>query len=499
MKDRHIDLSTFKKTNADMVARNEQAWNSYFRETSRTLRVSNYTPEEIRTIIDEGTLSAQQQLSRAFFEKKGLYKRIILYYATLLTFDGLLIPNPSFGKKLSTSHIAKRYDMALNFLDKIPLKELFTRISVRALTDGGYYGVINTLNKDNFVLFDLPSGYCRSNFKDVYGNDIVEFDVRYFYSIVDEEQRKAALRTYPKIIADHFRKYDKGKAKSKWVILPAEIGVCFQLTEDGRPFFLNVIPATIQYDDAVDTEREKELEEIRKILVQKVPHLQDGQLLFEPDEAVEMHLGAVGMLKGNKNLSVLTTYTDVDAIVSKTSADNVNSSLEKMLQNVYSEAGASMQIFAATGTQAIIYSIKNDISLMMLLGNKYGRFVGYVLNKLFSNSNISFKYAFLPISLYTQADYAQEALKMAQSGYSFLLPAIAYGMSQSELSNIKSLENDVLKLNELLIPLASSFNQAAGNPQGTGEVGRPAKKLEEKAKKTIQNEDAIDHQGGSNE
>ena len=64
--------------------------------------------------------------------------------------------------------------------------------------------------------------------------------------------------------------------------------------------FLTVIPATIQYDDAVETERERELEEIRKIIVQKIPHLNDGQLLFEPEEAVEIHKGTVGMMKGNK-------------------------------------------------------------------------------------------------------------------------------------------------------------------------------------------------------
>jgi hypothetical protein len=37
--------------------------------------------------------------------------------------------------------------------------------------------------------------------------------------------------------------------------------------------FLSVIPATIQYDDTVDTERERDLDEIRKIIVQKIPHL----------------------------------------------------------------------------------------------------------------------------------------------------------------------------------------------------------------------------------
>jgi hypothetical protein len=36
-------------------------------------------------------------------------------------------------------------------------------------------------------------------------------------------------------------------------------------------------------------------------------------------------------MKNNKNVSVLTTYADVDAIVSKTTSDNVNNTLEKMM------------------------------------------------------------------------------------------------------------------------------------------------------------------------
>ena len=70
--------------------------------------------------------------------------------------------------------------------------------------------------------------------------------------------------------------------------------------------FSYVIPAAINYDDAVETERERDLEEIRKIIVQKIPHLTDGGLLFEPPEAAEIHKGTVGMMKGNKNVSVLS-------------------------------------------------------------------------------------------------------------------------------------------------------------------------------------------------
>jgi len=201
--------------------------------------------------------------------------------------------------------------------------------------------------------------------------------------------------------------------------------------------------------------------------------------LFEPDEALEMHAGAVGMMKGNKNISVLTTYADVDAVVSKTSSEATNTALEKSLQNVYSRASVSGQLFAPTGSQALSISITNDMSLMMILANKYSRFVTYIINFLFANSNINFKYSILPVSWYNVSQYITDTLKLAQSGYSYLLPAIAAGLSQKDLINVKKLENDALDLSILLIPLASSYTQSSG------QVGRPELPLEEKSPKTI--------------
>ena len=70
-----------------------------------------------------------------------------------------------------------------------------------------------------------------------------------------------------------------------------------------------------------------------------------------------------------------------------------------------------------------------------------------------------------------------------------MLPAVAMGLSQREIVNIKDLENDVLNLQGKLVPLSSAYTQS------NGKVGAPEKKLEDKSEKTIKNEDAIDHQG----
>ncbi len=497
---RNFDLTSFSRAKDKMIATNEMAYKGNWDSVRKMVsRVKDYTPEEIAAIIQSGSLSEQQKLSRNYFNKDGYYKQIIIYYATLLKYMGLLIPNPSYGKNLSTSHIQKRYYQALDYVECMQLPILLTNIAQRALVDGCYYGVKVETDKNHFQLIDLPSGYACSRFKDIEGNDVVEFDVSYFSTITDKAQQKSALAAYPKVIAKAFAEWDRGKRKEKWVKLPKEIGVCFPFF-DGRPLFLNVIPATLEYDEAVATERERDAEEIRKIIVQRIPHLNDGRLLFEPDEAEEIHYGTVGMMKGNKNVSVLTTYGDVSAIASNTSADRSETTLTRMEQNIYAQAGTTGQIFASTGSSSLESSLNNDLALMMYLANKFSRFITNTLNDLFANGNISFTYQIMPVSYYNYTDFADSAFKLVGSGYSALLPALAYNLSQRDLVNIKDLENDVLKLGDRLKPLQTSYTQSAADGKAPetdiDEGGRPKMKEEEKSDKTHKNEESKDKTGG---
>ena len=484
-------ISSYSKAQQKMIATSDNTYGTLGTSRARYLeRIRDYTPEKIERIITSGSLAEQQALSRNFFYKDGYYKQIIIHYATLLKYAGLLIPNPSLGKKLSTSHISKRYYNAIDYVERMNLPVFLTDCATRALIDGCYYGVIVQLDKQNFSVLDLPSGYCQTRYKDLNGDDLIEFDVSYFNSIVDLTAKEQALASYPKFIRDAYKKWQKQKSSNSWVIIPSDIGICFPFF-DGRPLFLSVIPASLEYDDAIQTEQDRDAEEIRKILVQKIPHLQDGRLLFEPDEAAEMHAGAVGMLKGNKNISVLTTYADVDAVVSKTTGESTSKTLEQIEKNIYAQAGVSGQIFSSTGSSTLDASIKNDIALMMYLANKFSRFITNSINRIYGNTNITFKYQILPVSIHNMDKFVDQSFKLSGSGYSYLLPVVALGLSQRDIVNLKELENDVLKLGEKLIPLSSSYTQSSDNS-----AGRPKLDDSEKAEKTIKNEESLDNQAG---
>jgi hypothetical protein len=177
-----------------MIATNNDSYSSS-NYTSRyfNIKYKEYTPEQIADIIDHGSLVEQQKLSRYYFNKDGFYRQIITHYATLLKYVGLLIPNPSTGKSLSTSHISKRYYNAIDFVEAMKLPVWLTNCGLRALIDGCYYGVRVETDKNQFAVLDLPAHACRSRFKDAAGNDLIEFDLTYFNTITDINDREAAL------------------------------------------------------------------------------------------------------------------------------------------------------------------------------------------------------------------------------------------------------------------------------------------------------------------
>ena len=133
---------------------------------------------------------------------------------------------------------------------------------------------------------------------------------------------------------------------------------------------------------------------------------------------------------------------------------------------------------------------------MMHLANKFAKFITNVVNDNFANSNISFKYTILPVTYQNESKYIDANYKLANSGYSLVVPALAQGLSQKDLVNLKDLENDVLRLTEKLVPPKTSFTSTGEDSEG----GRPEKDADEKKDQTIKNEESIEKsktQGGS--
>ena len=482
------NIQQFELANSSMVAASASAYQS---DTGFNFgaRTQTYSQKDAQQIIAEGGLAEKIALSNHFYNLDGVYKKIVLYYATLLNYTGIVIPHTQKPDLLSKDFVLKKYNQAVKFMDMPGWKTFCIKCAETAILEGTYYGLIKN-EKDSFTVLDLPSKYCRTRYKDKNGNNLIEFDVRFFTSISDEQVRKNTLKSYPARVRSWYTSYDNGGKDTPWVFVPVEESICISMLGD-TPLFLSIINDIYERDSRAQIEKARDVEEISKIVTVEMPHTQDGKLVFEPEEVAIMHKGLVQMLKGNANTRVLTTYGKVDSVTSKGQLGAARNTAEQMNKNIFNKAGVSGLLFGEAGSASLMYSIENDISIMMSFAEQLNLFVTNLLNRKFSNSNITFTYKILPITLYNQKDYITSTLKMANSGYSFLVPALAVGLSQSEFISLKTLENEVYDLKSIMQPLSNSFSESSDNA-ATDEGGVKAKEGDQKAETTVTKDESLD-------
>ena len=475
-------LADFKAAVQAMIATKPRSYKRVNYDRLHSDAVTEYTDEQIEDVILSGNPSEMKELSRSYFWSNGFYRRIIFYYAYLLKYAYVVIPHLRDKPNNKTK---KNYYNALDYCDNLGLKDFCGHVAVNVLVDGAYYGLI--VKKDKKVsTMDLPFDYCFSRYKGFSGLDIVEMDLSYFTTILDKKSREEMFKLYPKDVKLAYQKYISGKGP-KTIALPEGIGICFTVYEN-HPFFLDIIPTLNIFSTYRGLEVQKEENETKKILVQHIGTTKDGELLFEPAEAEVLHTGAVTMLENNLLLDVLTTYAEVKVESLSDARQTINSNLETFQNMIYAEGGVSPNLFAAKGNVSLEQSIKQDLSLMMHLGEKFTVLYSYLLNKEFSSNTLKYSFIILPISYYNESDYIDETYKLAGSGYSFILPALATGLTQKQFLDLKDLENNVLNLEEVLIPLSSQYTQPGNTGVDGKEGGSPTKKEKDKKDKTIQNE-----------
>lgn len=501
MKDKTtFTLEDFKKSVDKMIATSDS---SYSGDTSfkRTPDLLTYSKEEAEQIIASGQPEELKDLSVSFFYSSGFYRRFILYYATFLKYTPVIIPHMSGNQKsITDTKYSKRYYESLEFFNKLNFEKLCQNFTLKVMVEGAYYGILRDYGADGVGIQDLPFNYCRTRFKTPDGIDIVELNLQYFDNIRDKVLRDQCLATFPSDVKKAYNAY-KNRNEGKWHMLEPGVGIHFCLYEE-RPFMLNVIPAIIDFDEYRELEKDKDKQELKKILVQEMPITSDGELVFDPEEVQEMHRGVVGMLKKNKDIDVLTSFGDVSLEDMQDARSVITNNLEKIEKTIYSEAGVSKQVFSADGNLSLEKSIQNDMALMMYLAGSYSIWLSYVLNQHFGDNKINFTAKILPVSYYNNDEYISKTLDMAQYGYSFLVPSVALGLNQSEITDIKRLEIELLKLDVELIPLQSSHTQSNGGSSNkdeesaTGEKPNNEKGQDKKSDRTLENEQSED--GGGN-
>ena len=225
-----------------------------------------------------------------------------------------------------------------------------------------------------------------------------------------------------------------------------------------------------------------------------MPIDKNGDLIFDVDEARQLHLNAKQMLAQTIGLDVLTTFADISV---EDLADNVTTTtadeLEKVERTVYNEAGVSQMQFNTDGNIALEKSTLNDEAALYNLIQQFENFLNYLLEPFNKNSKkIYYKASILGTTIYNYKELSKLYKEQTQMGYSKILPQLALGQSQSSILANAYFENTILDLVHVFIPpMTSNTMNAESLSQVSGkESGRPEKENDQKSEKTIQNKES---------
>ena len=420
--------------------------------------------------INRCDIDKMRDISNFFYRTSGIYNRLCRYMAYLYKYDWFITPyeNESSGlldDQLPTikerdkmfSHFMK----TLQFFDNSEIKRVFGEIALKVIKFGCYYGYL-VPNAKRFLLQELPAKYCRSRYT-VDGRPAVEFNMKFFDEVyTDVNQRQRILKLFPAEFRKGYNAYHNGKLPGDfqgdtagWYLLDINSTVKFNINGEDFPAFISVIPAIIDLDAAQELDRKKMAQKLLKIIIQKMPLDKNGDLIFDVDEAQALHNNAVTMLDKAIGTDVLTTFADVSvADMADKSTTTTIDELAKVERTVYNEAGVSQLQFNSDGNTALNNSILNDEASMYNLVAQFEAFLNFLLEKGFNRSpkKCYYKAQILCTTIYNYKEMSKMYKEHTQLGFSKILPQLALGHSQSSIYATAYFENNVMKLQEIMIP-----------------------------------------------
>lgn len=458
--------------------------------------------------IDRNNYELMREISNYFYKTSGIYNRLCRYMAYMYRYDWMITPYIN-SDNVKENKVLDTFYKAITFLDNFEVKRYFGEVALKVIRNGCYYGYIIS-NGDKVQVQELSPNYCRSRFS-VNGRPAIEFNMKWFDDkFRDANSKMKMLKLFPKEFAKGYILYKEGKLPpqfagdtSGWYLLSVNNTIKFNINGEDFPMLISVIPAIMDLDAAQELDRKKMAQKLLKIIIQKMPVDKNGDLVFDVDEAQELHNNAVRMLGKAIGIDVLTTFADVDVadMADKNTTTTVDE-LQKIERTVFNEAGISQMQFNTDGNIALEKSILNDEAAMYNLLIQFEAFLNDLLipfNK--SPKKIQLKAQILTTTIYNYKEMAKLYKEQTQLGYSKMLPQIALGQSQSSILANAYFENDILDLVNVFIPplMSSTMNgdtiQNLTNRNKTSDDegsqgGRPEKADDEKSTKTIQNKES---------
>lgn len=457
-----------------------------------------------------------RKFSRIYFAHP-LYRRLLEYFAYIYYNQYIISPIFNENKKPNKKKLLNDYNAALRTLDEdISVEKFSSQVLLDLLVEGLTFYFIEDYKKGAshyFKAIKLPTDYCR-----IIGTagtpsiNIFAVDLTFIDTAMAELTknniltREEVLKQYPKALRSAYLEFKHGKnANNQWFVVPAENCAAFS-TSDGRPPFAFLIKEIARIDKLEPMRDDYMATNMTKLLVQLIDIDKEGNPEIDLELASEFHknLKAVAAKKGNTVDALTTLAKEIDVLsLGETGDASKNYEfLQTYYDQFYDDAGVSNELFNSTTGSTLEQSQNRDAMFMLKLREQIGVWFNYYLNVICNKKvikNTKFVFSYLDTSYKNREKMIEGYLEGATYGFSKIVPQVALGVKQRYIESLVSFENDILNLDEKLVPLQSSHTMSNQTDekansktsdkeaQKTSEEknGRPAKEEGDKKDSTV--------------
>ena len=453
---------------------------------------SLFSKDEITTYLSN-PYTYEKQLRNAvtyIYGASSHFRRLIQYFSSLTDLSYVVSPYRIDPKGANVKSVNRNYRKVLNTLSAMNAKTQFPKIITVCLREDTFYGTLWITN-DSITIQQLPSEYC--SISTIEGNvPNVTFDFSYF------DSRSTLLDYYPAEFKKKYTQYQKNRT-IRWIELDSPTSFAIKCNNDildyAIPPFAGILREVYELEDYKQLRLSKTALENYAMVVMTLGIDKEGNWQMDLDKAKEFWRNLDSVLP--EEVGSVLTPMPVDKISFERANTASTDTVSEAEQNLFSAAGVSSLLFnndkasanaldlSIKADQAITYGIVKSIEDMV---NRFIQAQSYGKN---------FKVNFLDVSPFNRKEVGDMYLKAAQYGLPTVsMYAASQGLGQAELDSMNFLENDVLEIKKLFIPLQSSSTQAATGASAdsngaTDEGGAPQKDADDLSESGLQNrEDA---------
>lgn len=445
-----------------------------------------YSKESLRTYLKNPLTDTNQKnlrkLSQFLYVLSAQYRRIISYFATHIDLSAYnVIPNISMTEDNDDEKILQNYESTLKWVEKMNLHGQIHGILTTCLREDCFYGYIyyedgEDQNKNSFIIVPLDADYCKISSVNYNGTLNCAFDFSFF----DSSTNKIYLDYWDKEFTTGYNAYKKD-SKQRWTELDPERTVVFKMDYDQLdrviPPFASLFEDIIDLIDLRGITSVKDKLSIYKLLVAQIDTLSNAQnpddFAVSLDLAVDFYNKIIQILP--EEIGLALSPMKIEPITFDKDATDETNSISKANKNLWESAGVSqiMDNSKLTGSTAVTAAMRFDAlyiqkPLLWQIEARVNMFLNYVL----PDNGMRLKY--MQVTPYLRDEFIKNVKEACTLGLPMKTQLAALmGMSPLDMNSMLYLENDILNLQDKMIPLQTTYTQTGDSNTG----GAPTKDL----------------------